>query len=256
MDGMVLMASISFPTNKVVLTLSYDDIRVSGNTAYLVNPVVTFYTIPGLSDKYNSLSAEGDAVVNGQFHSGTISAGTRSWGMSPQVITLSDTESTHYFNVRVQGISYFGGDTGNNVYTWAIQFPRYVPPDPQDQPPLQVIGSIRDKRVLVSIPAGRKNARLWVPSNGKPVRVYFRGTRGNVSLFEHFPMSHRREIIVGGIVTPGRWDAGEISGNFPLSEHSFSGVVINQACITSGTMLIAISETTKGYIELMFIYED
>lgn len=261
------MAAISFRPivatdnpNNSVLTLSYDDIRVDGNTAYLVNPVVTLYTTPGYSDKNNSMTAEGDTVGNGQFHSGTISGGTRSWGMSSQVITLSNTESTHYFNVRMKGLSFFVGDTGNNVFTWAIQFPRYVPPVqpdpgvPPPPPPLQSIGNIRDKRILVSIPSGRRNARIWVPSNGKPVRVYFRGTRGSVELYEHFPMSRRREIIVRGIDTPGRWDNGEISGVYSLSA-SFSSIVMNQASLTSGTMLL-VSGGSNGYIELMFIYED
>ena len=248
-----------------ILTLSYDYIQVVGSNAYLVNPTVTWFSKPGLYDNNNTISVvdagppySPPATTTREIHSGRISGGTLAWSVEGVSVPLSASgETFRDFAVRVTNLSLFVGDNASRVFIWPIAFPRYVPPDPgpSEIAPVQSIGSLRDKRIVVYLPPTRKQARLWIPSNGKPIRLYVRGTRG-VSLYEHYPMSRRRQIIVDPFAAPGKWDAAEISGPVPVNETSFAALTMNKASQTMGTALIVIGDNANGYVELTFLYED
>ena len=248
-----------------ILTLSYDHIQVAGSNAYLVNPTVTWFSKPGLYDNNNSISVV-DAgplyslpvTTTREIHSGRIAGGTRAWSVEGVNVPLSTSGETYRdFAVRVTNLSMFVGDNASRVFIWPIPFPRYVPPDPgpSEIAPVQSLGSLREKRIIFYLPPTRKQARLWIPSNGKPIRLYVRGTRG-VSLYEHYPMSRRRQILVDPIAAPAKWDAGEISGRVSINEASFAELTMNKASQTMGTTLIVIGDNANGYVEFTFIYED
>ena len=248
-----------------ILTLSYDYIQVVGSNAYLVNPTVTWFSKPGWSDNNNTISVvdagppySPPATTTREIHSGRIAGGTLAWAVEGVHVPLSTSGETYRdFAVRVTNLSIFVGDNASRVFIWPITFPRYVPPDPGPSQiaPVESLGSLREKRILFYLPPTRKQARLWVPSNGKPIRLYVRGTRG-VSRYVHYPMSRRRQILVDPLATPGKWDAGEISGHFSISDAGFTELTMNKACQTMGTTLIVIGDNANGYVELTFIYED
>ena len=248
-----------------VLTLSYDYIQVIGSNAYLVNPTVTWFSKPGVYDNNNSISVvdagppySPPATTTREIHSGRIAGGTLAWSVEGVNVPLSTSGETYRdFAVRVTNLSMFVGDNASRVFIWPIAFPRYVPPDPgpSEIAPVQSVGSLRDKRIVVYLPPTRKQARLWIPSNGKPIRLYVRGTRG-VSLYEHYPMSRRRQKLVDPIAAPAKWDAAEISGPVSINETRFAELTMNKASQTMGTTLIVIGDNANGYVELTFIYED
>lgn len=117
------------------LTLTYDSINVSGGTATLVNPRISFYSKTGWSDSNNTISAAGTAVVDGQVHSGTLNGGTRTWNCTPEAVALAYGQTTTAtFNAVVYGISFFNGDQATTTYSWSIDMPArahelpYAPP--------------------------------------------------------------------------------------------------------------------------------
>lgn len=157
-----------------VLSLQWDGITVVGTNGYLQNPRIQFYSRSGWSDTNNSIRSIGGAVANQLVRDashGALNGGTRTWPLSATAIPLSVGSPTYSsFGARVTGISFFNGDANTNDYwTGDIQYPAL--PNPTPGPPVRYSGSLDYGAAMYIIDPGRQKARIWLPSNGRPIRV-------------------------------------------------------------------------------------
>lgn len=170
------MPSVSFNGNSAgsVLSLQWDGIIVDGTNGYLQNPRIQFYSQSGWSDLHNSIHSIGGAVTNQLVRDashGALNGGTRTWPLPATAIPLSVGSPTYAsFGARVNGISFFNGDQNTNDY-WSgnIEYPALPAPGPGD--PVRIRGGLDYGVATYVLDPNRGGARIWLPSNGRPIRV-------------------------------------------------------------------------------------
>lgn len=178
------MPSVSFNGNSAgsVLSLQWDGITVVGTNGYLQNPRIQFYSQPGFSDANNSIHSIGGAVANQLVRDashGPLNGGTRTWALTPNAIPLTVGSVTYEaFGARVTGISFFNGDASTNDYwTGNIAYPALPNPGPGD--PVKVSSGLDYGLAVYSFNPNREKARIWIPSNSRPIRIRAEGNPSN-----------------------------------------------------------------------------
>ena len=181
------MPSVSFNGNSggSVLSLQWDGITVVGTNGYLQNPRLQFYSNNTVSDAFNSIHSIGAAVVNQlvrDSNNGPLNGGTRTWPLTATAIPLTvGTPSYSSFGARVYGISFFNGDQSTDDYwTPAIQYPALPNPGPGD--PVRLGGGLDYGVGIYTLNPNRAQARLWLPSNGRPIRVRAETSTANITI--------------------------------------------------------------------------
>ena len=183
------MPNVSFNGNSggSVLSLQWDGITVAGTNGYLQNPRIQFYCKAGFSDLHNSIHSIGSAVTNQLVRDashGALNGGTRTWPLPATAIPLTvGTPTYSSFGARVTGISFFNGDANTNDY-WSgnIAYPALPNPGPGD--PVRYSGSLDYGVASYTIDPGRQKARIWIPSNGRPIRI-----RAAVAMATNIPIT-------------------------------------------------------------------
>lgn len=179
------MPSVSFDGNNAgsVLSLQWDGITVVGTDGYLQNPRIQFYSRSGWSDTNNSIHSIGGAVANQlvrDSNNGPLNGGTRTWPLPATAIPLSVGSPTYSsFGARVYGISFFNGDQNTNDYwTGNIEYPALPNPGPGD--PVRIRGGLDYGVATYTVDPNRGGARIWLPSNGRPIRARAAATDSGV----------------------------------------------------------------------------
>ena len=174
------MPSVSFNGNSggSVLSLQWDGITVAGTNGYLQNPRIQFYCNAGFSDTHNSIHSIGSAVTNQLVRDashGALNGGTRTWPLTATAIPLTVGAPTYSsFGARVYGISFFNGDQNTNDY-WSgnIEYPALQNPGPGG--PVEYSSGLDYGVAVYELGPNRAKARIWIPSNGRPIRIRAEG---------------------------------------------------------------------------------
>lgn len=204
------MPSVSFNGNNAdsVLSLQWDGITVNGTNGYLQNPRIQFYSKPGWSDANNSIHSIGGAVANHLVRdssNGPLDGGTRTWTLTATAIPLSVGSPTYaLFGAQVYGISFFNGDSNTNYYlTGNIAYPALPNPGPGD--PVRLGGGLDYGVGIYTLNPNREKARLWLPSNGRPIRVRAETIASNITITlearfarQYNPNSNERAMRASG----------------------------------------------------------